>query len=137
MMQFVLRKYIKRPARAFLKTAEACLQAHVAKELSKKGHRSMKEQNNMQEKDLKAFLATYVIDAQENDIKSVAIVAFTKEEAGNLFIRWIKSKGLYERITAIVVQRTKKTKANKHMFAIDFYEKQNAFISYLERKADA
>lgn len=95
------------------------------------------KQQTMQEKDLKAFLATYIVDAKENDIKSVAIVAFTKEEAGNLFIRWTKAKGLYERITAIVVQRTKKTKANKHMFAIDFYEKQNAFISDLERKADA
>ena len=81
-------------------------------------------------------MTEYVIDAKENDIKSVVIVAFTKKEAGNLFIRWAKAKGLYERITAIVVQRTKKTKANKHMFAIDFYEKQNAFICDLERKAE-
>ena len=91
--------------------------------MNKKGHKDMCKNKQQTMK--------------ENDIKSIAIVAFSKKEAGNLFIRWTKAKGLYERITAIVVQRTKKTKANKHMFAIDFYEKQEAFICDLERKADA
>ena len=95
------------------------------------------EQKTMQEKDLKAFLVTYVVDAKNEIMHNLVIVAFTKEEAGNLFIRWTKAKGLYEHITAIVVQRTKKSKVNKHMFTTKFYEAQQTIINDLERKAVA
>lgn len=90
----------------------------------------------MQEKDLKAFLVSYVLDAKENDLKSVVVTAFTKKEAGDTFIMWAKGKNLYERITAIVVQRLKKTKRNAHYFTKQFYERQITFVNSLI-KADA
>lgn len=100
----------------------------------------MKGQENMEktnkEKDLKAFLVSYVLDAKENDLKSVVVTAFTKKEAGDTFIAWAKGQSLYERITAIVVQRVKKTKRNAYYFTKHFYERQNAFVNSLG-KADA
>lgn len=88
------------------------------------------------EKDLKAFLVSYVLDAKENDLKSVEVTAFTKKEAGDTFIAWAKGKNLYEHITAIVVQRAKKTKYNAYCFTKQFYERQNAFVNSLG-KVDA
>lgn len=94
----------------------------------------MEKTNN--EKDLKAFLVSYVLDAKENDLKSVVVTAFTKKEAGDLFIKWTKGQNLYERLTAIVVQRVKKTKRNANYFTMKYYERQNAFVNSLG-KADA
>ena len=95
----------------------------------------MKQTNK--EKDLKVFLASYVLDAKENDLKSVVVTAFTKKEAGDLFIKWAKGKSLYERITAIVVQRVKKTKHNARFFTKEYYEAQNYFVLSMNGKADA
>lgn len=95
-----------------------------------------KEKKTMQEKDLKAFLVSYVLDAKENDLKSVVVTAFTKKEAGDIFIKWAKGKRLYERITAIVVQRVKKTKRNAMFFTMQFYKHQNVFVNSLG-KVDA
>lgn len=88
------------------------------------------------EKRLKAFLVSYVLDAKENDLKSVVITAFTKKEAGDLFIKWSKGKSLYERITGIVVQGVRMTKRNAHFFTKEYYKRQNAFVNSLG-KADA
>lgn len=93
------------------------------------------------EETLKAYIVSYAIagkEADKNDIKSVVIVAYNKKEAGDIFIRWARAKHIYERINAVVAQRTKKTSRNKHMFTKDFYGRQNAYIYDLEiRKADA
>ena len=98
------------------------------------------KQQTMQEKDLKAFLATFIVDGigePKDDLLSVIIIAFTKEEAGKLFVRWAKAKNLYEHITAIVVQRTRKTKHNKHLITLEYYNKQNTHVDNLERKVIA
>ena len=87
-------------------------------------------------KRLKAFLVSYVLDAQKNDLKSVEVTAFTKKEAGDIFIKWAKGKKLYERITGVVVQSIKMTKRNVRFFTKEYYEKQNAFVNSLG-KADA
>lgn len=88
-------------------------------------------------KRLKAFLVSYVIDAKENDLKSVEVTAFTKKEAGDLFIKWAKGNKLYERITGVVVQPIKMTKRNARFFTKEYYEKQNDFVLSMDGKADA
>lgn len=85
---------------------------------------------------LKAFIATFQL-SDESELKSVAIIAYTKKEAGDLFIEWAKGNKLYDKIVAIVVQRTKKTKRNKHMFTKDFYEKQKAHIDDMRKDGQA
>ena len=89
----------------------------------------------MQEK-LKAFIVSFEL-SDESELKNVAIIAYTKREAGDLFIAWATANKLYDKIVAIVVQRTKKTKRNKHMFTKDFYEKQKAHIDDMRKDGQA
>lgn len=85
---------------------------------------------------LKAFIVTYQID-NAKDLKSVVIIAYSKKEAGDLFIEWATNKDLYDKIVAIVVQRTRKTKRNKHMLTKDFYEKQKDFVYNMVKDGQA
>lgn len=90
------------------------------------------------ENNLKAFIVSFAItgnDAEHNDIKSVAITAYDKKEAGNIFIKWTQAKNIYERVNGVVVQQARKTKKNAHLFTIDFYKKQNAFVDDLKVKS--
>ena len=89
----------------------------------------------MQEK-LKAFIVTYELMGVK-EAKSVAIISYSKKEAGDLFIRWAKAKNIYTNIVAICVQRTKKTKRNKAWFTPTYYKRQCDAVKALERKADA
>ena len=82
---------------------------------------------------LKAFIVTYYVDNEDNP-RSCAIIAYNKEEAGDIFIRWLKAKNMYDRVTSAVCQRTKRTRKNAHMINKDFYDKQNAFVEELEAK---
>ena len=85
---------------------------------------------------LKAFIVTYQID-NAKDLKSVVIIAYTKKEAGDLFIEWATNKDFYDKVVAIVVQRTRKTKRNKNMLTKDFYEKQKAFVYNMRKDGQA
>ena len=75
------------------------------------------------EKDLKAFLVTYLIET-DKDYKHVIVVAFKKKEAGKLFVQWAITKNLYNSIKGIVVQQVRKTKQNAKFYTLDFYYKQ-------------
>lgn len=86
------------------------------------------------EEKLKAFIVTYYVDNEEDNPRSCAIIAYNKQEAGDIFIKWLHAKGAYERITGVVVQPTRKTRKNAHMINKDFYDKQNAFVKELEAK---
>lgn len=90
------------------------------------------------ENNLKAFIVSFAItgsDAEHNDIKSVAITAYDKKEAGDIFIKWTQAKNIYERVNGVVVQQARKTKKNARLFTIDFYKKQNAFVDDLKVKS--
>lgn len=104
--------------------------------MSKKGQENMAKNIKGQNKRLKAFLVSYVIDAKEDDLKSVVVTAFTKKEAGDLFIKWTKGKNVYDYISGIVVQGVRMTKRNAHFFTKEYYDRQNAFVNSLG-KADA
>ena len=82
----------------------------------------------MKEKDLKAFAASFYLNGVDNP-QSVVVIAVTLKEARDTFIKWARGRGLYDRIASIVMQRLHKTQHNKHMFTIEFYEKQNAFVN--------
>ncbi len=75
------------------------------------------------EKDLKAFLVTYLTDT-EKDYKSVLVIAFKKDEAGKLFAQWAITNHIYEKINGVVVQQLRKNKRNAKFFTLDFYYKQ-------------
>lgn len=92
------------------------------------------KQKTLNEKNLKAFLVSFSIAGQE-DLKNVAIVAYTKQEAGDIFAMWAHGKRLYAKVCGICVQRMKKNKRNAHMFTQDFYERQNAYVNDIFDKA--
>ena len=85
------------------------------------------------EETLKAFIATYYVDNEDNP-RSCAIIAHDKKEAGDIFIRWLKARNKYDRVKSVVCQRTKRTRKNAHMINKDYYDKQIAFVEELEAK---
>ena len=91
----------------------------------------------MTEAKLKAYIVTYTFEskADEDDMHSVVIIAYSKDEAGDIFIKWLNAKHMYEVVRGVVVQQTRKTRRNAHMFTREFYNKQNAYIEQLTNKA--
>lgn len=89
----------------------------------------------MNEKDLKAFAASFYLNGVDNP-QSVVVIAVTLKEAQDTFIKWARGRGLYDRIASIVMQRLHKTKHNKHMFTLEFYEKQNEFVNKIYEEAN-
>lgn len=83
----------------------------------------------MKKQELKVFIITYTLS--NDDIKSVFVTAYTKKEAGDLFIKRALGKKIYSLICGIVVQKTKVTNANKHMATNDYYTKQNKEVNFL------
>ena len=89
----------------------------------------------MSEQDLKCYIVTYtLLTAGSEDTKSNFVIAFDKKEAGDLFIKWAQGKKLYSSIGGIVVQETKKTPQNQHMFTLDYYNKQVNEVNHLFMK---
>lgn len=89
----------------------------------------MKE-NQKQEKDLKAFLFTFYFLGSETP-RSIMIVAFSKDEASQLLIRWANAKKF--KITGIVCKSTKKRKNNARFFTLKMYKKQFITIEAAEK----
>ena len=83
----------------------------------------------MKKQELKVFIITYTLS--NDDIKSVFVTAYTKKEAGDLFIKWAMGKKIYSLIGGIVVQKAKVTNVNKHMITNDYYVKQNEVVNFL------
>lgn len=100
---------------------------------------------NETQQTLKAYIITYTltnVGDNENDTKSVVIIAYDKKEAGDLFIKWLQAKDMYNNVGGVVVQRTKKTKRNASMITPTFYQRQNKYVNdlfneHVNRKADA
>lgn len=83
---------------------------------------------------LKAYIITYTltnVGENENDTRSVVIIAYDKKEAGDLFIKWLQATDMYNNVGGVVVQRTKKTKRNGHMITPAFYQRQNKYVDEL------
>ena len=84
-------------------------------------------------KQLKAFLVTFSFENKE-DLNNVVIISHNKEEAGDIFVMWLKGINLYERVTSVVCQTARRTRKNAHMISNDFYDKQNAYVNKLFEK---
>lgn len=81
---------------------------------------------------LKGFIVSYTLN---NDIlRSVFVVAYSKKEAGNIFVKWAQGKNVYEQINGIVVQGARKNKRNQYMFTKEYYERQNNVVEKLYKK---
>ena len=81
---------------------------------------------------LKCFIISYnLTNEAKNAMHSVFVVAYTKKEAGDIFIKWAMGKKLYSLIGGIVAQKAKVTNANKHMITNDYYTKQNEKVNFL------
>ena len=84
---------------------------------------------------LKAFIVTWYV-VNNDKPRSCAIIAHNKQEAGDIFVMWLKGKNLYERVTSVVCQTARRTRKNVHMINNDFYDKQNAYVNKLFEKVD-
>ena len=86
-------------------------------------------------RNLKAYSVVFTmpseIDYGENELHKITIIAYTSEEAEEIFTKYALAKKLYDDINYISVETQLKTKSNKHMINKDFYIKQNDFVNQL------
>lgn len=81
---------------------------------------------------LKGFIVSYTL--HNDEFRSVFVVAYSKKEAGNIFVKWAQSKNVYEQINGIVVQDVRKNKRNQYMLTKEYYERQNSVVDNLYKK---
>ena len=84
---------------------------------------------------LKAYAVIYSTESKScfdlYDHHSVTIIAYSQEEANDIFIKYAKSKKLYDKIIYINVETIHEIKRVAHMINKDFYIKQNDFVNKL------
>lgn len=91
------------------------------------------------EKKLKAYLVAFNVMEAVTDIetgktelkpqvRTTCIVAYTKAEAGDIFVKWLKLRNLFNNVNGVVVTRVKRTRQNAHLLREDFYEKELALF---------
>lgn len=88
---------------------------------------------------LHVYLVTYKTKLLPTKLVTKSVTAYSKKEAGNIFVKWAKGADLYDDLTVVCVQTARKTKRNKQFFKKDFYMNQNsvvdgAFDLYMKRK---
>ena len=86
-------------------------------------------------KKLKAYAVIFSIESRSYfdlyDHHSVTIIAYSREEAKDIFIKYAKAKKLYDKIIFINVETIPEIKRVSHMINKDFYIKQNDFVNKL------
>ena len=86
-------------------------------------------------RNLKAYSVCFTmpskIDYGKNKLHKVTIIAYTSEEAEDIFTKYAVAKRKYDEINKITIETQRKTKSNKHMINKDFYIKQNDFVNKL------
>lgn len=84
---------------------------------------------------LKAYAVIYSTESKSYfdlyDHHTVTIIALSREEAKDIFIKYAKAKNLYDKIISINVETIHEIKRVKHMLNKDFYIKQNDFVNKL------
>ena len=85
------------------------------------------------EKQLKAFLVTFSLENEE-DLKSVVVIAYDKKDACTIFTRWASGKNLYDKMNAVCAQLMRKSKRNAHIISEEYYKRQNDFVNKLLEK---
>ena len=91
-----------------------------------------------QRKQLKAYAVIYSTESKSYfdlyDHNTVTIIAYSKEEANDIFTKYAKAKNLYNKIIYINVETINEIKRVAHMINKDFYIKQNDFVNKLYEK---
>ena len=75
-------------------------------------------------------LKAYLITAKRKEVvRNFVIIAYSKKEAGDLYVKWLKGKGWYEDTTIICVQNSRRSKRNKRFFSPAFYKAQCELVN--------
>ena len=86
---------------------------------------------------VKAYLITfnyYESQLNRSVLRNVVIVAMTKKEAGDMFIRWLTATDRLENTSGVVCQQLRKNKRNAKIINEEYYIKENRFLQDLEAK---
>lgn len=75
-------------------------------------------------------LKAYLITMKHNEVtSSTVVIAYSKKEAGDLYVKWLKVIGKYNNTKIICIQAVRKTKRNKDFFKPSYYKNQCAIIN--------
>ena len=80
---------------------------------------------------LHSYIVSYYMYSNDSP-HGLVVVAYSKKEAGDLFIRFMKAKKLYDSVIGVVVTTATKTKENAHFYTLEYYNKQYELIDNLE-----
>ena len=89
----------------------------------------------IKERKLKAYAVIYSTESKSYfdlyDHHTIITIAYSREEANDIFIKYAKAKKLYDKIIYINVEIIDEIKRVAHMIDKDFYIKQNDFVNKL------
>lgn len=57
-------------------------------------------------------------------VRTTCIIAYSKVEAGEMFVKWLHKNGLYNDVEGVAVTRAKRTLQNAHLLTETFYKKE-------------
>ena len=91
------------------------------------------------ESKLKAYLVAFNVMEEVTDVdtgkielkpkvRTTCVVAYSKKEAGDIFVKWLKLNNMYDEVTGVAVSRAKRTRQNAHLLTKAFYDKQMALF---------
>ena len=65
---------------------------------------------------------------RQSKVQTTCIIAYSKKEAGDIFVKWLQLNNMYDDVTGVAVTRAKRTRKNAHLLRKDFYDKQMALF---------
>lgn len=84
---------------------------------------------------LKAYSVIYSTESKSYfdlyGYNTVIIIAYSREEANDIFTKYAKAKKLYDKIIYIIIEIIHEIKRVSHMINKEFYIKQNNFVNKL------
>lgn len=66
---------------------------------------------------------------QKSKVRTTCVVAYSKKEAGDIFVKWLKLNNMYDEVTGVAVSRAKRTQQNAHLLTKAFYDKEMALFN--------
>lgn len=66
---------------------------------------------------------------QKSKVRTTCVVAYSKKEAGDIFVKWLKLNNMYDEVTGVAVSRAKRTQQNAHLLTKAIYDKEMALFN--------
>ena len=66
---------------------------------------------------------------QKPKVHTTCVVAYSKKEACEIFVKWLKLNNRYDEVTGIAVSRAKRTRRNAYLLTKEFYDKEMALFN--------